>query len=39
VLLGDRLAAILPVQAIRIGIALMLLLAGLVVTVSALGLV
>lgn len=39
VLLGDRLAAIVPAQPIRIGIALLLLVAGLVVTVNALGLV
>lgn len=39
VLLGRRLAVILPVQPIRIGTALLLLLAGLVVTVNALGLV
>ncbi len=37
--LGDRLAAVAPVQAIRVGIASLLLLAGLVVTVSALALV
>ena len=39
VLLGDHLAAAVPVQPIRIGIALLLLLAGLIVTVSALALV